>query len=182
MLNYDDLSRILRCSESVPEASRCHGFLCGRACTGDPRDQEPWKHFLDAGTMDDPDADDCCEQIRLLAGDVRTQLNSPGFEFELLLPDDDYPLTMRVDALRAWCEGFLNGVGLGGKLDDSAFSDDCREVLEDLHMICQVDVDQVEADDGAALQEVIEYVRVAAVTLFEDLRRVSIPPEPEFYH
>lgn len=182
MLNYDDLSRILRCSESVPDASRCHGFLCGRACAGDPRDQEPWRHFLDSRLNGDMEFDACYEQMHMFAADVRAQLNSPGFEFQLLLPDDDYPLTRRVDALRAWCEGFLNGVGLDGALDDSAFSDDCREVLEDLQLICQVDVDQIEVDDGEALQEVIEYVRVAAVTLFEDLRQVSISPEPEFYH
>ena len=39
-----------------------------------------------------------------------------GLDFEMLLPEDDELIEERADALGAWCEAFLAGLGLSGEL------------------------------------------------------------------
>lgn len=182
MLDYDDLSRVLAIAGAEPGAAECHGFLCGQICAGNVLDEDMWKEFMDVQTPDDTLAESCYEQIRVLADDIRTQFNSTDFGFQLMLPGDESPLTTRVAALGAWCQGFLNGVVSGDDVDESAFSEDCREVLKDISLICHVDAEHADPGDDVALEEVVEYVRFGAITLFEDLHPAPETSESEYYH
>src|SRR5687768_18108907 len=59
------------------------------------------------------------------------QLADRSFEFELLLPDADAPLSERSGALFDWCRGFLGGFGLVPGAA-AALSEDSTEALSDL--------------------------------------------------
>ena len=63
----------------------------------------------------------------------------------------------------------MNGFGLGTGLRGEAFSEDCREVLTDYTKICRVELDEeTDEEDEWALEDLIEYVRMGAVLIFEE--------------
>lgn len=133
--------------------------------------------FLDVQRRDDATAERCYAGVRALAADIEQQLLQPDFGFQILLPDDERALAERVDALAGWCSAFLQGFTLSTDGEEREMADDCRELLEDLAAIGNASLG--EPDEGAEndLMEVVEYVRVGVMTLFEVSRyRGDIPP------
>lgn len=174
-----DFGRTLKLGQGnidAAELAECHGLLCGLVCRGAA---ETSGEFLDqAAAM----------QLLVEPGDVlrsalvdawqRTvaQLEDEYLGFQLWLPDDEEPLEERTIALAQWCSGFLAGLGSGGQLD--ALSDDAREAIEDLQQIARAEMsagadpreDGDMEEDEAAYAEIVEYVRVVALTMREDFR------------
>jgi hypothetical protein len=109
------------------------------------------------------------EKLALLALFEQTAklLSEGGFEFDLLLPDDEESLSNRVDALRHWCLGFLLGLGFARSGDD--WPGESGELLKDLVEFTQVDSDVEGEEDETAFFELVEYVRVAVQVVQSDL-------------
>jgi uncharacterized protein YgfB (UPF0149 family) len=90
------------------------------------------------------------------------------FEFDLLLPDDDKPVSERGPAMVDWCQGFLGGFGVV-PTPAQPLSDESDEALQDLAKIAASDLNYEDSDaDEEALIEVCEYIRVAAVLLYNE--------------
>ena len=72
-----------------------------------------------------------------------------------------------------WCRGFLGGFGLAGAAAHAQLSDEAQEVLRDLghDRRLLVRFRQEEDEDEDALIEVQEFVRVAAMLLYDRVRR-----------
>ena len=171
MLDYDELDTLLTGVNADPGAAECHGFLCGQICVAGFPDTQVWHEYLDARSEDDGRVQDCYARIHALVTEVRAVIASPDFDFRLLLPEDDTPLSWRVDALGKWCQGFLNGFGLEEDIQSVSLDEPSRELIEDFARICHVGLDQDEAyENEQALVELIEYVRVGVMTLFEVLQ------------
>lgn len=102
-----------------------------------------------------------------------TQFESPDFNFELLLPDDDELLAQRAEALGSWCSGFLSGFGLHSGCQPE-LSTEAQEGIRDLAHIAQIaaDSDVDSEEDEADLMEVQEYVRMAALLIFSECNRL----------
>ena len=148
------------------DASELHGSLCGFLSAHGDLTRRDWLQRLEI----EPDpielpADGALEALYLAS---RAQLGDPDLGFALLLPDDEQPVEERAEALVGWCRGFLGGFGLSGKRAE-ALSAEAREALEDLGKIAasQLSYDEPESDE-AALAEVSEFVRVAALLLHGD--------------
>ena len=80
---------------------------------------------------------------------------------------------MHATALRDWCEGFLYGFGIAGVSPDHALSAEGREALRDIGELTRLDAEQVaegESEEGA-LTEIIEFLRVAALLIREEVRQ-----------
>lgn len=144
-----------------------HGSLCGYLCAGGETQRRRWLASVladDEGVADV--AEGCALDQAYLAS--ASQLESPELEFELLLPDPEEAVAERGEALVEWCQGFLSGFGLAaaapGKL-----SEDADEALSDIGRIAASDLsyDDPESDEQA-LEEVAEFVRVAALLLHGD--------------
>ena len=88
--------------------------------------------------------------------------------FALLLPDEDSAVAERADALLGWCRGFLGGFGLSAGAEPP-LSPEASEALDDMSKIAasRLSYDDPEGDE-AALVEVAEFVRVAALLLYGD--------------
>jgi uncharacterized protein YgfB (UPF0149 family) len=116
--------------------------------------------------------------LQQLYEDTLVRLNSPELDFELLLPDDDEPLPLRAESLGHWCSGFLSGLGIGGLSDLDRVSEDLRELLDDLTHIARVEFELGESgeEENFALEEVLEYVRVAVLYAYEELQPNKTPP------
>jgi uncharacterized protein YgfB (UPF0149 family) len=105
------------------------------------------------------------------------QMNDSNVEFELMLPDEDESLEMRVEALGTWCQGFVYGLAVGGIKEDSELPDDSKELIKDIIEIsragyvaddeAELDADE---DDEVAFMEVSEYVRMGILLIYEELQ------------
>lgn len=159
------LSEIERSRLGV-DASELHGSLSGFLCAGGEADPAGWLHRLALVGV----AGDALQQLYRATSE---QLQSPDFGFELFLPADELGLEQRADALVAWCRGFLGGFGLVAG-SSNELTDESAEALDDLGRIASSAFSYEDPDaDEAALAEVIEFVRVAALLLHGDcvLRR-----------
>lgn len=171
MLNYSELSELLRQSGSAAHAADCHGFLCGHLCVTDMPERDTWEEYLDLQTDEDATARECHEQIDRLLEETQRYLVSPELDFQLLLPDDHTPLSDRVVALGEWCNGFLNGFALGQRAGTVIANGEGKELIENFTRICQVESGQVgDESDEQALFELIEYVRLGAIYIHDMLQ------------
>jgi uncharacterized protein YgfB (UPF0149 family) len=170
--DFDELASALRTLNAGLGAADLHGSLCGYLCAGG----QELHRFLDAVSLHElmhADADVAARSaVARLFRASRADLDDELFKFEPLLPGGERPLGERTDALLQWCQGFVGGLGLGGFADERTLSPDGREVLADLLEIARSDVshDSDEEVDEAALAELIEFARVGALLLREDLR------------
>jgi yecA family protein len=170
-LTHTSLSDLLSRAGAETCASEFHGFLCGQLCAAESADEDLWVELLDLQTRDDVLAERCYAEARRLAVGVDSDLRSQDFSFRLLLPDEDSDLAERVDALGEWCHGFLNGFGLVEGRAGAELDEDCRELLDDFSVICRVSAGEPEDGDEEHLFQVVEYVRVGVMTIYEEYRR-----------
>ena len=153
-------------------AAEAHGILCGMLSANSRDSEDRWiRELFDHSkqpAMEQPDA-----VFATLARETRIALIDKNDLFDPLLPDDDQPLKERAEALRDWSAGFLYGLGLNRHADDNTLSSEASEGLRDLADIANMDMDSVEdgedEDDETHLAEIIEYIRVVAALLVDEL-------------
>jgi hypothetical protein len=105
-----------------------------------------------------------CEQ-------TMSALEGTQMEFEPLLPDDEESLAERVEALSAWCQGFLYGFGTVSPGSGPRFPADVDEALRDFAEISRAgavgtESEQVEEESYAQL---VEYVRAGTQLVYDEL-------------
>ena len=161
-----------------------HGLLCGLLCADADLNCDRWVRHVREVLADDVEFSQPVRDLlsKLLEYGI-AQLNAPDWSVTLLLPDDDAPLSQRVDALGVWCQGLLYGLGLGQAKPRDIFSEESREFLRDATKIAQVGLDSDEPSevDETAYAELVEYLRVGLLTIHQDLRH-SATPDPSLLH
>lgn len=179
-LTYDALEALLARAEATTDAAETHGLICGLLCAAGRLDEDMWlAHIYD----EPPDANNIAAQqanrtLLQLAEVTRDALFSPDLDLQLLLPDDEVPLPDRAEALAAWCDGFLSGLGLGGVTEESLRSDEVKEIMRDLADISRVgfDADEPDEEDEMAYMEIVEYLRMGTLLISEELQPLDAPP------
>ena len=170
---YTAFATLLSSNGHPVSPAELHGLLLGRSCAGAGFDADAW--LADAAQLlESEPADNVRNALIGLQEMVKGELTSDDITVVLLLPGDDEPLTERATALGQWCQGFITGFGLnaGGK----DLSTDAKEVLQDLVAISQVQEALEESEDGESdYMEVMEYLRVAPLLLYTELKQ---PVEP----
>lgn len=153
-----------------------HGMLAGLIST---RGGEAKQLFIDELTPAYDPADllqqEAMEGLSLPFEALRDQLNDPLISFYPLMPDDEQPFDERIDAMAAWCQGYLFGLSRGGLADPSSLTDDTNEFLEDMLNFSRADNIQIEGDeeDENALHEIIEYLRAGVMVVHDELQPVA---------
>jgi hypothetical protein len=173
VLEYHNVAETLRRASIPVDAADCQGFLCGLICAAGFADQKTWvAEFFEAYDPKDPPQAEAFNLLQRLYENTLIRLNSPDLDFELLLPDDEDPLRDRTESLANWCCGFLSGLGVGGLPAQDQLCDEVAELLGDLSQIARVDFDLEELDEEeqVAFEEVVEYVRVGALFVYEELQ------------
>lgn len=109
-------------------------------------------------------------------GKTLKQLQSTDMSFQPLLPDDDYAIEQRLEALVAWVRGFLEGMALAAGASLGQAPDEIRELIEDMVAISQLSEDE-ESDDESEQQllEITEYVRLGALAVFTEFNEPEKP-------
>jgi len=163
---FSDVSRQIEALRLGVDAAELHGSLCGYLSGGSVPARGQWL----AGVLADPDAVpvDPDSALDRMYRATAQQLESSDFGFDLLLPDPERPVAERGDALIGWCRGFLGGFGLAAGAEPP-LSDESRDALADLSRMAATELSYEDPEaDEEALEEVAEFVRVAALLLHSD--------------
>ncbi len=163
---YTQVVSELHALEASLDACELHGSLCGYLSGGGRHDRQGWfAQVMSDPLLSPPVADGAVDQLYSAS---TGQLDSPDFEFELLLPDPGQPVSERGDGLVAWCRGFLGGFGLAAGAKPP-LSEESEEALGDIARIAASDLSYEDPEaDEEALAEVAEFIRVAALLLHSD--------------
>lgn len=182
LISFEDLNHLLVPLGALNSPAELHGMLCGKFCGGERLSADEWQlealSFLDLITEDDGtlkgDHEGAAQTaIGRLYHVVLAQLQDTDYALQLLLPRDDADLRDRTVATGEWCHGFLTGFGSSGVAGTTTFSEDCTDALRDIAAMVSIGDGSDEEDsdtEGAEndLVEIIEYLRLATLTLFTD--------------
>lgn len=181
MAEYSTLQQQLKNAQLGLSPAELHGFLTGLLCGG-VRDQS-WQSLLYQMTNDNhayPTA--LLTEVTEIYQEIdRTLSDIDGFNFEILLPEDDN-VFVQADALCEWTNHFLLGLGLNQpKLDKE--KGEIGEALDDLNDICQLGYDEEDNQEelAEALEEIIEYVRTIAALFYAHFRPQESTAQPTIH-
>lgn len=172
-LDFAALDAVVRQYERGGDTAEIHGSVCGALCVQRPEDIDLLR-LLDAGVPAKSRAPDGLKQLR---DEALVSLQDQDMGFAPLLPDDSHPLEARVDAMAAWCAGFLFGLSLRPGFDPRQMGEDAQEILTDFTELTRASFDPEE--DGeleeTAYAELVEYVRVGVQLIYMELRPDPMP-------
>ena len=163
---FHDVARALADAGSTVLAAEAHGCLCGALCVRRDFALAEWlDEILPDGSAGDHGRFESLREASSAA------LAGTEMEFQPLLPDDEEPLGARVEALGAWCQGFLYGFGAAGTANRSGLPESVSEFLVDLARISQAgDVGSgTEEVEEAAYAELVEFLRVGVQLVYDEL-------------
>lgn len=107
-----------------------------------------------------------------LFNEAQDSLESEDFTIKLCLPDDEEALEKRVEALGAWCKGFMFGLGLVGEPETLA-EPEIHDALNDLAKMMRLALDPCEPEeDERAFHELVEYVRLIPAMIYHHAQPV----------
>ena len=173
--DYADLRDSLARWDVAIAPSELHGHVCGLMCGGGDEAAERWVGELvnEHAEHDPQNAPEMRVKLAAVVAATSRELGGADFGFAPLLPDDDAALDEQVQALTAYCHGFLTGLAFGGGTSRPA-SGEISEILVDFAEISRAGADEEEQADrdtaDFALAELKEYVRVSVQLVFEELR------------
>ncbi|MDD2893108.1 MAG: UPF0149 family protein [Halothiobacillaceae bacterium] len=178
MVSFDQVDAALRHADM--QAAEAHGMLIGMACAaGQVTVQDWWVHVFEpsddiSGQPDRP------EVVDSMYSEAMDSLLDATGNFDLMLPDDEEALELRADALHEWCHGFLYGYGVAGGRDIALLPVEAAELLRDVTQFAQArfDLGEDAEEDELSYSELVEYVRVGVMLLFETLYPRA-QPKPE---
>lgn len=162
--NYQSFDEILHQQSIALTAAEMHGLISGLLCGGN----HGGNHDSSWQTLVHDLANDGLAFSQVLALPLRELyettfelLDDSSFSFNLLLPDEEAGVFECAEALAGWVNHFLLGLGVANpKLTENP---EIQEVITDLRNIGMLGYDEDEDQEelSQALEEVLEYVRVA---------------------
>ena len=183
-IRFKDFEDVLGQAGSLADAAEAHGSLCGALCSMSPYRMQDWlNEILPDGTALSAESSAMMERVFT---ETANSFGEQGMEFAPMLPDDESPLNGRAGALALWCTGFLYGLGTGHIADLEGLSGDVGEIVRDFTEISRASGDEADADESneQAYAELVEFIRVAAQVVFEELlplRRQVYPAQQRLH-
>lgn len=171
LMTYQYLTNFLSQQKIALTGAEMHGLMSGIICGGSQ--DRSWNTLLCDLTNEGLSFSvTLSEQLQQLYDDVKNRLREEDFAFRLLLPDDESSVFERADALAGWVNHFLLGLGVTQpKLGH--LKGEIQEVINDLRNIAQLGYDEGENQEELeqSLEEVIEYVRMAAMLCYSEFNQ-----------
>lgn len=171
-LNYPDCLDAMRRAGLPFSPSEAHAIAIGMLSGAVDDIDAQWAAAVYADLEpNDVLAQECRAQLEQVLQVAVEQMRDESFGLQLWLPDDGIPSINASMALRDWAQGFLYGFGLAGEAVARQLSEEGQEALRDFYEIGQLDADEGELDEEEqqALTEIEEYMRVAAMLVYEDM-------------
>jgi hypothetical protein len=179
MPDYDLVGQLLNQQGVGLTSAEIHGLISGMLCGGNK--DTSWQPLLHDLTNEGlAFGQNLADTLRQMHSATSDSLEDDGFMFQLYLPDgDDVSVFDRADALAGWVNHFLLGLGVTQpKLDK--VTGETGEAIDDLRNIAQLGYDEDEDQEELemSLEEIVEYVRVAALLCHDTFTRPA-PTAPE---
>ncbi len=175
MPGYNTLASVLTQQGVGMTPAEMHGLISGLICGGSHNNN--WQTLVHDLTNEGMAFSQTLAQpLQEMHEAIGNSLEDEGFLFQLYLPeDDDITVFDRADALAGWVNHFLLGLGVA-QPKIGQVKGETGEAIDDLRTIAQLGYDEDEDQEELeqSLEEVIEYVRVAALLCHDTLTR-AIP-------
>ena len=171
--SYADVADLLSAAKSNFHPAEAHGLLCGFICASSGKMDNRFQKLI-LGKNKNPEYRELLQQLYEIS---YHQMSEFSFEFALLLPGDDSNINSRTEALGLWCQGFLTALKQANIPIQNREESDVTETINDFIEIAQVNYGDIADDDEdeTAYFELVEYVRLGALLIFQDLNM----PAPE---
>lgn len=172
MSSFDEIETLCQQADMDFGAAESHGILSGLICSCGSVEQQHWLALL----YENSEQADLADSDRGLWNQIYEtalqQLAGDDLDFQLLLPDDDQPLSQRTEALADWCRGFLYGISAGNLKPGPDLPDDVNEIIQDLTQISRASYDEEEEDNEGenAYVELAEYIRAGTMLIYTELQ------------
>lgn len=169
---------------AVHTPAELHGMTCGLLCGSDGERQKEWPDIaLDFLDLDlGQSRDEIVAVLSTFYEQVSVSLNDENFGLQLMLPEDDTELLTRACSLGEWCQGFLHGFGRSGIGGEQEIPADVADALRDLAQICLIETDIDASEENETYwMELVEYVRMAAITIHMEIGSTSAPISPALH-
>ncbi len=184
-IDHNELDALLKGCGSSWNAGQAHGLLCSRLSLAGADGASRWiAQVLGDATSDLAQRGECEEMLDALCAATWQQLVERQSEFDLLLPDDEDPASMRTEVMAQWCEGYLHGLvaekhseDLKKRLADEPLADIIKDMLEITRATVGHDADDNNID--SSLAELVEYLRVAVQLTYEELAEFRKLDDPD---
>jgi uncharacterized protein YgfB (UPF0149 family) len=161
----DDVDAATRALGLGATPSELQGALLGWLAGGGDAEGNWLAAVMADPALPQPASDSPLQRLRNHAVE---QLDARNFALDLLVADEDASLAERSGSLFDWCRGFLGGFGLAAGANPP-LSEEGGEALADLAKLAAASPqDEGDEDDEAALVEIEEFIRVAALLLHGD--------------
>ena len=172
MPTFTELNEALNKTTLKLHPSQVHGLIVGILC-GNPHSHAAWEELATGGK----EATKAHDVLQSLYDASKKQLDEFLFEFQLMMPSDTNDLPERAEALTLWCQGFLTGLKMAEVQIVDREPSELTEAINDMIEIAKMNYEEVVAseEDEAAYVELIEYVRMAVILIYQDLRENDNP-------
>ncbi len=176
--------------------AECQGMLCGLLCSRPDISHISWATLLldESASLDDmPDSGKDVPELsaelnallKHLYDDTVSRLTGHDYDLRLVLESDDEPLALRTEVLAEWCRGFFFGLGVSTEMAFDNMPEEVREVIQDFTQIAALshDMEEEPEEDERAYVELVEYVRMGTLLVFQALNpAVAGPGEKDTLH
>jgi uncharacterized protein len=168
--HFQELDGQLRLHFADVGLAEIHGMACAILCQGVNKFvPTSWHLLLGESAVNGP-------STRVVKGifDIARQcLSSDDFKFAPLLPGDDTAVSVRVEAVADWCNGFIQAwlAGTAPKLGEFA-----AEAITDIQSISELEPDERDDEPQRFSLFEVEHYLVAAVQLLYDETNPETPP------
>ncbi len=157
--------------EELSSPSELHGILTGIICVTQAPSEQEWAAILE--TLQIPALSDAALQLLTEeAEDIAAAIHDDALDYLPMLPDDQHPLSERVDALADWCAGVVLGFGLAS----GHLRSDEAEWIEHLQDVASVEFEDSDDDEEGeeSFNELYEFVRLIPISLSTGRKKVAV--------
>lgn len=176
---WNDWSQNFGAIEEISSPSELHGLLTGIVCVTQAPTHDEWLQILATLTVPQLETD-ALDLLIEETDDVFHALSEDELDYLPMLPDDEHPLSERVQALADWCTGVVLGFGLAS----GHIRSDEAELIQHLQDIAAVEFDDTDNDEEGEMsyQELYEFVRLIPVSLSMGRPKISVSDSTLLQH
>lgn len=174
--DFDWLANVYNRQGAINHPSELHGLLIGEITGGIQRTANDFLSMvmdhMGVNELNVESQANVVEDLLAFYNQVCEGIDKDSSSFALLMPDDDYDLSERLQSLVLWVRGFLEGIAVSASDRLNSAPKDLQEILQDLVEICQLDTRIDASEEGEReLFEVSEYARIGVLNLYAEFNQ-----------
>tara|TARA_R110001592_G_scaffold127070_3_gene338619 strand:+ start:714 stop:1352 length:639 start_codon:yes stop_codon:yes gene_type:complete len=171
---FDWLANIYNSHGAINHPSELHGIMVGEIVGSLKRTASDWLNqvleHMGIESLDNERHVNVTEDLLGFYTHSVENMDKDSSSFVLLLPDDDYALSERIESLVVWVRGFLEGIAISASDRLQTIDSELQEILKDFVDICQIDTRVEENESGEKeFFEISEYIRIGVLNLYAEL-------------